>query len=197
MDAEDDIKAQANAPAGETTAAESAQKSGALDAVVHNGRPRCDVCGEPAYTHISNMVGGQLQMRHLCDACTDLHNAQLVPGQRRSEGSILILIGLFVITLSILADWCAFGSSAGFGWRQAAGVGLAALMFLLGAVIRVPGLIITGVLAGLLALLADWLGFGNTPGFGWQQRIGTVLGLAMLLAGLIVTRSTRKPRGVD
>jgi heme exporter protein D len=170
---------------------------GAEESSTSSPRPVCDMCGAPAITHISNIVHGELQMRHLCAACTDALDAAPVSGYRRGQGSILILMGAFVTVLSLFADFFAFGRSAGFGWRQMLGMVLAGLIFLLGAVVRVPALIITGAAMGMLTLLADWLAFGSHPGFGWQQKIGTAIGLAMILAGTSVTRLKRNPRSEE
>ncbi len=49
-------------------------------------------------------------------------------------------------------------------------------------------LVVAGL--GLLAasLLADVIGIGDSPGFGNQQTMGTVAGLAMAAIGLYLTR---------
>ena len=48
-----------------------------------------------------------------------------------------------------------------------------------------------GVLLLLISALADPLGLGRTPGFGWQQGLGVVIGALVALAGLYLRR--RKP----
>ena len=191
MTSSDKANSSGDGDAAAQTPTESARRESAAEPSTSNSRPVCDVCGAPAITHISNIVRGKLQMRHFCATCTDALDAVPVSGRRRGQGSILILMGSFVAILSLFADWFAFGRSAGFGWRQMMGMGLAGLIFLLGAIIRVPALIITGAAMGMLTLLADQLGFGSNPGFGWHQRIGTVIGLTMILAGLLVARQKR------
>ena len=48
-----------------------------------------------------------------------------------------------------------------------------------------------GVLLLLIAALADPLGLGRNPGFGWVQGLGVVIGALVALAGLYLRR--RKP----
>ncbi len=54
-------------------------------------------------------------------------------------------------------------------------------------------LIVAGL--GLLAasLLADVIGIGDDAGFGMQQTMGTVAGLAMAAIGLYLLRRKTKP----
>ena len=44
--------------------------------------------------------------------------------------------------------------------------------------------LIVGVVVALVSLLADRFGIGGTPGFGWKQTIGLVIGLALVALGL-------------
>ena len=46
---------------------------------------------------------------------------------------------------------------------------------------------------GLLAasLLADVIGIGNEPGFGNQQTMGTIVGVAIMAVGLFLTLKKR------
>ena len=46
---------------------------------------------------------------------------------------------------------------------------------------------------GLLAvsLLADMIGIGDDPGFGNQQRMGTIAGVAITAIGLFLTRRAK------
>ena len=51
-----------------------------------------------------------------------------------------------------------------------------------------------GVVIIVLSGFADALGLGRSPGFGWRQTIGVVLGIASVVYGvwrLRVTRSTQ------
>jgi len=46
-------------------------------------------------------------------------------------------------------------------------------------------LIVVGVLALLAGLLADTLGFGGTPGYGYKQIIAMVVGVVLVIAGFV------------
>jgi uncharacterized membrane protein len=43
-----------------------------------------------------------------------------------------------------------------------------------------------GALLALISILADKIGLGATPGFGWKQTLGLVIGI--VLVGLAVWR---------
>ncbi len=49
-------------------------------------------------------------------------------------------------------------------------------------------LIITGGLLMILSLLADLIGIGSYPGINWAQILGTAVGLAVLVIGMIRTQ---------
>ena len=53
-------------------------------------------------------------------------------------------------------------------------------------------LIGVGVLVVFISALADSLGLGRSPGFGWAQTLGVVVGALVILGGLYL-RSRRKP----
>jgi hypothetical protein len=46
--------------------------------------------------------------------------------------------------------------------------------------------LVVGALLALVSIFADQLGLGATPGFGWKQTLGLVIGI--LLVGLAVWR---------
>jgi len=48
-----------------------------------------------------------------------------------------------------------------------------------------------GALLVLIALFADPLGLGRSPGFGWRQALGVVVGALILLGGLYLRRRKR------
>ena len=161
----------------------------------------CNSCGKPAIVHISNMIRGKRVALNLCTVCADRRaRSGGEPGQRfrlrltRTDmGGILISVGLFVFAVSSLADLLKFGSGEGFGWKQEAGLALAGMLALTGSVFGVLMLIVIGVVIGTLTLLADLLAFGSNAGFGIQQLIGSLIGLAVMMAGLrIVSRTSRR-----
>jgi hypothetical protein len=45
-----------------------------------------------------------------------------------------------------------------------------------------------GVLLILIALFADPLGLGRSPGFGWRQTLGVVVGALVVAAGVYLRR---------
>ena len=108
-------------------------------------------------------------------------------------GGILISVGLFVFAVSSLADFLKFGSGEGFGWKQEAGLALAGMLALTGSFVGVLMLIVIGIVIGTLTLLADLLAFGSNAGFGIQQLLGSLFGLAVTVTGLrIVSRTSRR-----
>ena len=48
-----------------------------------------------------------------------------------------------------------------------------------------------GLLVGVIALFADPLGLGRSPGFGWLQLLGVVVGALVVLAGLYLWRRSK------
>ncbi len=52
-------------------------------------------------------------------------------------------------------------------------------------------LIGVGVLLVLISALADSLGLGRSPGFGWRQTLGVVVGALVILGGLYLRRRWR------
>jgi hypothetical protein len=45
-----------------------------------------------------------------------------------------------------------------------------------------------GVLLVLISAFADPLGLGRSPGFGWRQTLGVIIGTLVLGAGLYLRR---------
>jgi hypothetical protein len=48
-----------------------------------------------------------------------------------------------------------------------------------------------GVLLILIALFADPLGLGRSPGFGWKQTLGVVVGVLLVVAGSYLWRRAK------
>jgi hypothetical protein len=57
------------------------------------------------------------------------------------------------------------------------------------------GLVVLGVIAVLLAALADPLGIG-TGGFGWKQILLLVVGVVLLVAGAVLARRAASTGGL-
>jgi len=51
--------------------------------------------------------------------------------------------------------------------------------------------IVVGVVIIALSGFADALGLGRSPGFGWRQTVGVVLGIAAVVFGVWRLRATR------
>ena len=52
-------------------------------------------------------------------------------------------------------------------------------------------LMIVGILIVLIAALADPLGLGRSPGFGWRQTLGVIVGALVIAAGLYLRRRVK------
>ena len=50
--------------------------------------------------------------------------------------------------------------------------------------------LVLGVLVFLLALTGDTLGLGSSPGLGWIQITGAVVGVALAVYGIVQLRGT-------
>jgi hypothetical protein len=48
-----------------------------------------------------------------------------------------------------------------------------------------------GALLVLVALFADPLGLGRSPGFGWRQGLAVVIGVLLILGGVYLRRRER------
>ncbi len=45
-------------------------------------------------------------------------------------------------------------------------------------------MLVVGVVLAFISIFADRIGLGATPGFGWEQTLGLVIGAALILVGL-------------
>ncbi len=54
-------------------------------------------------------------------------------------------------------------------------------------------LLIAGTVLGVVSLVADLVGLGGFPGFGWKQALGVAVGL--VLVGVSAVRIYRRERG--
>jgi len=53
-------------------------------------------------------------------------------------------------------------------------------------------MLVVGVVLALASILADRIGLGAMPGFGWKQTLGLLVGLALIVLGLWRRRRTRR-----
>jgi len=151
-------------------------------------RHLCRNCGEHAIVHIRRDPADVDSVVHLCLNCVDSEEVFLPITQQDcglDYAAIMVVVGFLTLVISVFADFLAFGSSGGFGFKQIAGVALGALFLTAGIIIRIRTLVVIGLITGILTLLADWLGFGSAEGFGGQQILGVIVGLALLSAGFV------------
>ena len=52
---------------------------------------------------------------------------------------LVLAAGIIVVAVSLLADTLGIGGQSGFGWKQGIGVGVGALMIVVGAALIRPG----------------------------------------------------------
>jgi hypothetical protein len=150
-------------------------------------RAICERCGEPANIHITSERTGAMGMRHLCLRCVEIEPAVRQRRKRAfNAGAAVMCIGAMVLFISLFADQLAFGQSQGFGQWQIFGVLMAAALVGVGAVMRIPTLMVVGLSEGCLSSLADWLDFGSSPGFGRSQWAGSILGGVLIGVGLVI-----------
>jgi len=151
----------------------------------------CKLCGAPALVHIRPDASDERTVHHFCLRCADLNAAADewdAADRRLNRAAVCALAGLIVLVISVGADFFAFGRADGFGWKQMTGVFCGAAFFLTGTLLRASTLILVGLIMGGVTLLADWLAFGSSPGFGWHQILGTLLGVFLLVGGCRVRR---------
>ncbi len=152
-------------------------------------KPVCEICGVPAVVHINDQASEGATMRHLCFQCADREDMSSATRTRRLNfGAVLAAVGLMLLVISLLADVLAFGDAEGFGWQQLSGVALAGILVLVGAVMRIPTLLVAGLIGVVMTILADWLAFGSAEGFGWRQILGCVVGLILVVSGVSLAR---------
>jgi hypothetical protein len=45
-------------------------------------------------------------------------------------------------------------------------------------------MVAVGVVLAMISIFADRIGLGATPGFGWKQTLGLLIGVALIALGL-------------
>lgn len=109
----------------------------------------------------------------------------------------MVAIGLFLLTLSILADWLRLGHARGFGSWQIAAILLAVVVISSGSMIRISSLSVLGLCVLILTLAADFLGLDGKNGFGIHQTAGLILACVLIALGILlgyVPKTTRPSR---
>ncbi len=116
---------------------------------------------------------------------------------KRGVGSAAIALGVLVALLAVLADPLGVGTREGIGLHQSALLAMGILIAVGGGLLahgsvsakRVGyGAIALGVLAALVAVLADPLGFGRREGIGLPQSVLLAMGVLIAVGGVGLTR---------
>ncbi len=153
----------------------------------------CERCGAPALVFIGHDPDHGNVIRDFCLDCADDFDAER---RRRGRGlhgpALVICLGLTLLLLSVFADALAIGKSGGLGWKQHAGVIIGGCLTLMGAVLRVPTVLLMGIEVAGLSLCADRLELGLQAGFGPDQLLGSVMGALIVLVGVAASRYRRK-----
>jgi hypothetical protein len=148
-------------------------------------RATCQACDEPAIVHVSDIVDGDVIVRHFCSNCVDSFAApRESPAKKWGQATTLITFGTAFLVMSLLADQLAFGGWEGFGIYQWTGALVGIAMVLTGAVARARALFLIGMVAATLSLVADYFSLGTSEGFGAQQILGCVLGAVAIALGV-------------
>lgn len=159
-------------------------------------QPVCERCGAPARFHITGEQTGVATVRHLCIDCViaDSGDSSDKPKDVLGRVAVLVSIGLLVLGLSLFADFLKLGRVEGFGTYQTIAVVATGILAATGLSMRVPLMAVTGLLMGIIVVLADWIHLGAVPGFGYNQAMGVLLGLLLILAGFLLFHRHRRDR---
>lgn len=158
----------------------------------------CETCGAPARVFVSNQLPGRGKVvRAFCIACADHAEqtcdlVQPAAPPPLSLAAVYIATGAFVAALCAAADWVRLGEQPGFGFYQLAALLVSVVLFLSGLVMRTPSVAFVAFLMAGLSAFADWIQIGLVEGFGWWQRIGTAVGIILILRGLWLARPPKR-----
>lgn len=159
-------------------------------------RPACEKCGAPARVHVSNQLPGVGKvLRHYCFVCADSAQEDVLPTRPDvpplSQSAVYLAAGVFVLLLTITADWIRPGEKEGFGAYQWTALLVSGLLVVAGAVMRATSILVVAGLMGVLTLLADRLKLGGVRGFGAYQIAGCMVGACLVGYGIWVARRGR------
>lgn len=159
---------------------------------MNESRPPCERCGAPSRVHITGRGADGRRVSHFCLDCADADEARSSRRDRGLNRALIVLaFGAVVAMISLLADQLQFGSQAGFGWKQQVGTVIGGLLVFIAVLMRIPTLLIVGLMAAGLSLLADLLNFGEGEDFGSHQMLGLAVGAFFLICGVVMTRGER------
>lgn len=151
----------------------------------------CEVCGRPARVRVlEKYKDGKPVFRSYCLDCADTPR---VPDDENtgvrhhlSVGSLMILAGLIVAFLGGAGDYLGIRNPGGVGWYQMSGLGVGALLVVLGAILGVDLIALVGTFVFGLSACSDVLGLGDNPGIGPMQNLALVGGTLLIAVGVVV-----------
>ncbi len=118
-------------------------------------------------------------------------------GNKKVIGIVLLVAGFVLMFVSLMADRIGIGGTPGFGYWQslgsvAGGFVTAAGFYLASGNRKLTGILLLagGVVLLIASLTADVIGLGVSAGFGYNQVIGAVAGIAAAVVGFVL--SSRK-----
>lgn len=155
----------------------------------------CECCGAPAKVHVMHEIGSPGSAHHFCMRCAEGCDDNLTQSDSLNHSAVLVVIGFFLLTTSILADWLQLGHRHGFGAWQVASMMLAVVVISSGALVRISSLSVLGLCLLLVTLAADYLGLDGRTGFGVRQT--TVLVIACITIATGVALGCLPPRATQ
>lgn len=141
--------------------------------------PACRLCGKTSQVHIRIDASTDPLILHYCAACAD--EEQLPAGKSNTGGhlaAISTFAGSFLMFVSLAPNLLRSEFADVLADQIYLGPALAATLLFIGAVTRVPSLIIMGLFAGGLSFLA-----GNAVSWGISNRSWQITGC---IAGAIM-----------
>ncbi len=108
---------------------------------------------------------------------------------------MVMALGLFILSLSVMADHLQLSLSEAFGLRHWVVVGICVVLVGAGALLRLSMVMLLGVLMLVATLLADLLSLGDSAGFGLHQSLGVAVGVGLILIGAFAFRRNRTSQG--
>lgn len=159
----------------------------------------CETCGRAACVHVlEGYDHGRRVVRRFCLDCAD--RAVPWPGDTSSAGlrpglpALGVLCGAALLGLGLFGDLLVPERHAGFGLYQQTGVVLAAIVVLVGVLLRVGPLAVAGLFLLGGSIGADWFGLVSGPGIGWKQQLMIASGAVLTAGGLAVRQLRRQWR---
>lgn len=157
---------------------------------------RCRSCRAPARVHVlRGYCQGRPIRSHFCSRC--FHGADFTSGLPGDAGRRLRLSDSFIIcgaaltAFALSSDLLLPNGLGGFGAYQCGGLLLGLFLVLLGGVIRIGLIAMSGIAAAAGSALADVLDLHGRSGFGWKQSAAVVAGILTIVVGLIAQWRSR------